>query len=46
MADVTDLAPTAVSIGAQLGSAAGLAAATGGASLLAQVVRQQLWALL
>ena len=36
MSDVTDLAPTAINIGAQLGSAAGLAAATGGASLLAQ----------
>lgn len=36
ISDVTDLAPTAVSIGTQLGAAAGLAAATGGASLTAQ----------
>lgn len=36
ISDVTDLAPTAVSIGTQLGAAAGLAAATGGASLAAQ----------
>lgn len=36
LADVTDIAPTAVNIGAQIGAAAGLAAATGGASLLAQ----------
>lgn len=36
ISDVTDIAPTAVNIAAQIGSAAGLAAATGGASLLAQ----------